>query len=376
MSGLDRAERSAHRLGALVAIAAATTALPGLVRVVRERGPAGGCPELVFTPLRLLLIGAGWFGAAVASWRPLPVRTSHATRWMLLAGGLGLYLAGMGLAVAGRLALGSSYRPSSTLGARLAPNHRLVTSGPFAIVRHPMYLGLALAALGALAVYRTWSTVLFVLQVPVLVVRAHREEELLARTFGAAWERYAALVPAWLPRCPGLAAAPSSPVAMDHASAAAEDPRAPQAAPVTARVRILIPRDREVVFDYFADLRNEPQYNRQVSGIRKTSPGPIGLDTTFEGSHRGLGPVTWRLSEYERPEHVVIEGSVGRGAYLWTSDFEPSQGGTWMTGTMEWTPPRRWRPLRPLLGAILQLNAQRSFRRMAQVLQRAGLPTE
>jgi protein-S-isoprenylcysteine O-methyltransferase Ste14 len=119
---------------------------------------------------------------------------------MLLAGGLGLYLAGMALAVAGRLALGSSYRPSSTLGATLAPNHRLVTSGPFAIVRHPMYLGLALAALGALALYRTWSTMLFVLQVPVLVVRAHREEELLARTFGEAWEQYAARVPAWLPR--------------------------------------------------------------------------------------------------------------------------------------------------------------------------------
>jgi len=200
MSGLDRAERSAHRLGALVAIAAATTAPPGMVRVVRERGPAGGRPELVFTPLRLLLIGAGWFGAAAAGWRPLPVRPSQPSRWMLLAAGLGLYLAGMGLAVAGRLALGSSYRPSSTLGATLAPNHRLVTRGPFAIVRHPMYLGLALAALGALALYRTWSTMLFVLQVPVLVVRAHREEELLARTFGGAWEQYAARVPAWLPR--------------------------------------------------------------------------------------------------------------------------------------------------------------------------------
>jgi hypothetical protein len=78
-----------------------------------------------------------------------------------------------------------------------------------------MYLGLALAALGALAVYRTWSTVLFVLQVPVLVVRAHREEELLARTFGEAWERYAARVPAWLPRHPRRSG-------LDHASEVAD----------------------------------------------------------------------------------------------------------------------------------------------------------
>lgn len=153
-------------------------------------------------------------------------------------------------------------------------------------------------------------------------------------------------------------------------------PRASQPTSVTAQVRILIPREREVVFDYFADLRNEPQYNRQVSGIHKTSPGPIGPNTTFEGSHLGLGRVTWRLSEYERPKHVVIEGGVGQGAYRWTSDFEPAEGGTWMTGTMEWQPPPRWRPFRRVLGVILHLNARRSFRRMAKVLQQGGSPTE
>ena len=144
----------------------------------------------------------------------------------------------------------------------------------------------------------------------------------------------------------------------------------PQRAPVTARVRTFIARQPDVVFDYFADLRNEPSYNRQVSEIRKTSPGPIGNNTVFEGLHRGFGRVTWRLAEYERPKHVAIEGGVGQGAYRWTSDFESADGGTWMTGTMEWQPTPRWRPFRRLLGLILRWNASRSFRRMAKVLQR------
>ena len=143
-----------------------------------------------------------------------------------------------------------------------------------------------------------------------------------------------------------------------------------QPAPVTTRVRTFIPQEPEVVFDYLADLRNEPRYNGQVSGIRKTSLGSIGLNTVFEGSHRGFGQVTWRLTEYERPKHVAIEGGVGQGAYRWTSDFEPAEGGTWMTGTMEWRPTPGWRPFRRLLGLILRWNARRSFRRMAQVLQR------
>jgi protein-S-isoprenylcysteine O-methyltransferase Ste14 len=211
MSGIDRAERVAHRLGALVAIAAACTLVPGLVSAVRERGPASGRPELVFTPVRLLAVGLGWFGMAGAAWRPLPARPGRIVRWTLLAGGLVTYLVGMGFAVAGRLALGSSYRPSSSVGATLAPDHRLVTSGPFGIVRHPMYLGLALAAIGALAVYRTWSTLLFVIQLPVLVVRARREEALLARRFGEAWEAYARRIPAGLPFSRGSPPARATP---------------------------------------------------------------------------------------------------------------------------------------------------------------------
>jgi Polyketide cyclase / dehydrase and lipid transport len=152
----------------------------------------------------------------------------------------------------------------------------------------------------------------------------------------------------------------------------AESAEPSRPAPVTAHVRIFVRRAPEEVFDYFADLRNEPQYNGQVSGIRKTSPGPIGPGATFEGSHVRLGRVTWRLSEFERPKHVAIEGGVGQGAYRWTSDFEAAQGGTWMTGGMEWQPPPSWGRFGPLLRGILRLNARRSFRRMAHVLERNG----
>ena len=150
----------------------------------------------------------------------------------------------------------------------------------------------------------------------------------------------------------------------DAATAATPDP----GAPLTAGVRVFIPRSPEAVFDFFADLRNEPRYNGQVSDIRKTSVGPIGLGTTFEGSHVGLGQVSWRLAEYERPRRVVIEGGVGQGSYRWTSDLSAAAGGTWLQGTMEWQPPRGWRMFRRLLEAILQVNARRSFGRMAKLL--------
>lgn len=77
----------------------------------------------------------------------------------------------------------------------------LATRGPYAYVRHPQYIGFILVMLGFLA---QWPTLLTLLMFPVLVgmyVRLARiEEDEVRRRFGAAYERYAAAVPAFLPR--------------------------------------------------------------------------------------------------------------------------------------------------------------------------------
>jgi protein-S-isoprenylcysteine O-methyltransferase Ste14 len=116
--------------------------------------------------------------------------------------GLGslVYLPGLAFVLWGRLALGKMYFVSTGFGAQLYANHRLVTRGPFAIVRHPMYLGLIAAALGSLLIYQTWTTALYVLFAPFVLLRARREEQLLATEFGEAWQEYCKHVPAFFPR--------------------------------------------------------------------------------------------------------------------------------------------------------------------------------
>ena len=76
----------------------------------------------------------------------------------------------------------------------------LVAAGPYALCRHPMYFGLFLAAGGGLMVYRTWTLVFMSVSLAGALFKAHKEEMLLAAEFGAAWERYAAEVPPWIPR--------------------------------------------------------------------------------------------------------------------------------------------------------------------------------
>jgi protein-S-isoprenylcysteine O-methyltransferase Ste14 len=79
--------------------------------------------------------------------------------------------------------------------------HELATTGPYAHVRHPQYVGFILIMLGFLS---QWPTVLTLAMFPVLVgmyVRlARREEREVRAEFGEAYARYAATTPAFIPR--------------------------------------------------------------------------------------------------------------------------------------------------------------------------------
>ena len=118
----------------------------------------------------------------------------------MLAFGSLSYFPGMAFALWGRLTLGKNYFVSTGFGAQLFKDHQLVTSGPFAIVRNPMYSGLILAAVGAFLIYTTWTTLIFACLFPFLSVRARREEFALSAEFGEQWKEYCKRVPAFFPR--------------------------------------------------------------------------------------------------------------------------------------------------------------------------------
>ena len=130
-------------------------------------------------------------------WIPLPGVPFTVTVTIL---GALLCFSGLAFALWGRFALGSMYFISTNLGAQTFAGHCLVTNGPYAIVRHPMYLGIIVAAFGSLMLYQTWTTVFLIVIGLIVVRRGLREEEVLAKTFGAEWIEYRRRVPMLFPR--------------------------------------------------------------------------------------------------------------------------------------------------------------------------------
>jgi protein-S-isoprenylcysteine O-methyltransferase Ste14 len=87
------------------------------------------------------------------------------------------------------------------LNARLVEGHALITSGPFAFIRHPIYTGmLGMLLATGIAFSEAWALgVAVAFFAAGLAVRVRAEERLLAGEFGAAFEEYRRTVPAVLP---------------------------------------------------------------------------------------------------------------------------------------------------------------------------------
>jgi protein-S-isoprenylcysteine O-methyltransferase Ste14 len=78
---------------------------------------------------------------------------------------------------------------------------RLATTGLYARMRHPQYVGFVLVVFGFLL---QWPTVLTIAMFPVLVTMygylARREEQDMEAQFGQAWRHYAARTPRFFPK--------------------------------------------------------------------------------------------------------------------------------------------------------------------------------
>ena len=94
---------------------------------------------------------------------------------------------GIGLALWARVHLGQYWSARITL----KEDHQLIRTGPYARLRHPIYTGLDLAAIGSAVVIDHWRCVLGVCLIVLgYVIKARREERLLAGQFGAAFEEH------------------------------------------------------------------------------------------------------------------------------------------------------------------------------------------
>jgi protein-S-isoprenylcysteine O-methyltransferase Ste14 len=198
---LDVVEVWIGRIGGLAAAVTLAAALRGLQAASRRPSgrQEGAARQVLRWPLQWLATLA-FVGLGIVLWRPLPWQPSAVARVAALMAGALLFFGGMALYVWGMRTLGQEFDGASGFGVRLRAGHRLITHGPYAVVRHPMYVAVICVFLGALLLYRTWAMAIYGVMMLGLVARGRREERVLAGEYGDKWRAYCRRVPGWLPR--------------------------------------------------------------------------------------------------------------------------------------------------------------------------------
>ncbi len=123
-------------------------------------------------------------------------RRAQTSEWLLIVGGV--------LAVAGVVVVGLAF---VRLGGALTPTPvplpgaGLRTDGMYGRVRHPIYSGILLIALGIVAAIGSWWTLAwFVVLVVFFVSKSRWEDQLLAESYGVQWQEWAVRTGGLFPR--------------------------------------------------------------------------------------------------------------------------------------------------------------------------------
>jgi len=131
---------------------------------------------------------------AFAIWRAhggetsnIVIQDAHAAAHPIMAGiGALCAVLGIGFAIWARVHLGRNWSSHPTQ----KEHHELVTSGPYRVVRHPIYTGMLLAIIGSGLASGWWWSIPFIFATVVFVRRVYKEEQIMTNLFPDTYPAY------------------------------------------------------------------------------------------------------------------------------------------------------------------------------------------
>jgi protein-S-isoprenylcysteine O-methyltransferase Ste14 len=124
-------------------------------------------------------------GVAALSYGTYWIITTHQAWTPLKIVGVAIVLPSFILFLLARIQLGSNFSIE-------AKAQNLVTTGIYSRIRNPIYVFGGLIIAGVALYFRPVFLLLFIVLIPLQIVRARREEKVLAEKFGEEYQRYKA----------------------------------------------------------------------------------------------------------------------------------------------------------------------------------------
>ena len=100
---------------------------------------------------------------------------------------------------------------------------------------------------------------------------------------------------------------------------------------------VAINRPAHEVFAFLADLENVPKWNYAITETRKTSPGEVGVGTTYEQTRSIPTPSREHLTitDFQPDRHLAVEGTLARYPARLEYTVDEHDGVTRLTNTVD-----------------------------------------
>jgi hypothetical protein len=130
---------------------------------------------------------------------------------------------------------------------------------------------------------------------------------------------------------------------------------------IVAEWKITIQRPAEEVFDFVADLHNEPQFNPDASNIVQKSDGAIGLGTVFEEDFKRIGRYVTTIDLYQRPTQLGFDARNPRTDAAVRFEFAPTNpSATSVSCRVELTMKGLMRIVEPVMAPMIRKQIERT----------------
>ncbi len=143
---------------------------------------------------------------------------------------------------------------------------------------------------------------------------------------------------------------------------------------IRADWQITIARAPQDVFDFVADLHNEPQFNPDASNIVQKTDGAIGAGTVFEEDFKRIGRYVTTIDVFERPAELGFDARNPRTDALVRFQFAPEgASATSVSCRVQLTMKGFMRFLEPLMAPMIRNQIQKTRGPMLKAaLERQG----
>ena len=138
---------------------------------------------------------------------------------------------------------------------------------------------------------------------------------------------------------------------------------------------VLIRRPVEEVFDFVADERTEPTYNRNMIASEKLTEGPIGVGTRFRATVRAGRrplPMDVEYTGFTRPHLIASTTRTAAADFRGTLSFTPTSSGTRLHWSWQSRPKGAVRLVSPLLTRIGARQEWAMWTRLRDHLEAGG----